>query len=54
MTPTDVNTGERLWEFQHSRACGTLGGDTWGGLDNLYRKGGENLDLRAATDPELS
>ncbi len=52
MTAHDVNTGERLWEFNTVAHAEYPGGDTWGGLDNLYRKGGETW-ITGSYDPEL-
>lgn len=53
MTAHDVNTGERLWEFNTVAHAEYPGGDTWGGLDNLYRKGGETW-ITGSYDPELN
>ncbi len=53
MTAHDVNTGERLWEFNTVAHSEYPGGDTWGGLDNLYRKGGETW-ITGSYDPELN
>jgi alcohol dehydrogenase (cytochrome c) len=52
VTAHDVNTGERLWEFNTVAHSETPGGDTWGALDNLYRKGGETW-ITGSYDPEL-
>lgn len=52
MTAHDVNTGERLWEFNTVAHAEYAGGDTWGELDNLYRKGGETW-ITGSYDPEL-
>lgn len=52
MTAHDVNTGERLWEFNTVAHAEYPGGDTWGGLDNLYRKGGETW-ITGSYDPDL-
>lgn len=52
MTAHDVNTGERLWEFNTVAHAEQPGGDTWGGLDNIYRKGGETW-ITGSYDPEL-
>ena len=52
MTAHDVNTGERLWEFTPVAHSEYPGGDTWGGLDNLYRKGGETW-ITGSYDPDL-
>lgn len=53
VTAHDVNTGERLWEFNTVAHSEYPGGDTWGGLDNLYRKGGETW-ITGTYDPELN
>lgn len=53
MTAHDVNTGERLWEYNTVAHSEYPGGDTWGGLDNLYRKGGETW-ITGSYDPELN
>lgn len=53
VTAHDVNTGERLWEFNPVAHAESPGGDTWGGLDNLYRKGGETW-ITGSYDPELN
>ncbi|MDX1491106.1 MAG: PQQ-binding-like beta-propeller repeat protein [Pseudohongiellaceae bacterium] len=52
VTAHDVDTGERLWEFNTVAHEGTPGGDTWGELENLYRKGGETW-ITGSYDPEL-
>jgi alcohol dehydrogenase (cytochrome c) len=52
VTAHDVNTGERLWEFNTIAHSETPGGDTWGALDNLYRKGGETW-ITGSYDPDL-
>lgn len=52
VTAHDVNTGERLWEFNTIAHSDTPGGDTWGGLGNLYRKGGETW-ITGSYDPVL-
>jgi alcohol dehydrogenase (cytochrome c) len=52
MTAHDPDTGERLWEFNPIALEGTPGGDTWGGLDDIYRKGGDTW-IAGSYDPEL-
>jgi alcohol dehydrogenase (cytochrome c) len=37
----DVNTGEMLWQFKTIAEDGTFGGDTWGGIDNMFRAGND-------------
>lgn len=50
MTAHDPETGERLWEFNTVAHADTPGGDTWGGLDNMFRKGGETW-IAGSYDP---
>ncbi len=52
LTAHDATTGERLWGFDTIAREGEPGGDTWGGLDNLYRAGGETW-ITGSYDPEL-
>lgn len=52
MTAHDANTGERLWEFDTIADAEDPGGDTWGGLDGIYRKGGETW-IAGSYDPDL-
>src|SRR5690606_6934547 len=37
----DPATGEQRWRFKTIALTGERGGDTWGGLPDLYRAGGE-------------
>ncbi len=53
LTAHDANTGERLWEFNTIAQIGDPGGDTWGGLDNIFRAGGETW-ITGSYDPELN
>ena len=53
MTAHDANTGERLWEFNTIAHAEDPGGDTWGGLDGIYRKGGETW-ITGSYDPDLN
>jgi alcohol dehydrogenase (cytochrome c) len=48
----DANTGAPLWRFHTVAEAGEPGGDTWGDLDNIYRKGGETW-ITGSYDPEL-
>jgi len=48
----DANTGQPLWRFNTIAEAGEPGGDTWGNLDNIYRKGGETW-ITGSYDPEL-
>ena len=52
MTAHDADTGERLWEFDTIADADEPGGDTWGGLDGIYRKGGETW-IAGSYDPDL-
>lgn len=49
----DARTGEQLWRFRTIALDGEPGGDTWGGLANLYRAGGETW-ITGSYDPELN
>ncbi len=49
----DANTGELLWRFNTIAKAGEPGGDTWGGLDNIFRKGGETW-ITGSYDPDLN
>jgi alcohol dehydrogenase (cytochrome c) len=49
----DANTGAPLWRFHTIAEAGEPGGDTWGDLDNIYRKGGETW-ITGSYDPELN
>lgn len=48
----DANTGELEWRFETIAKMGEPGGDTWGGLDNIFRAGGETW-ITGSYDPEL-
>ncbi len=53
VTAHDANTGERLWEFNTiAQSDDPLGGDTWGGLDDIFRAGGETW-ITGSYDPGL-
>ena len=53
VTAHDANTGERLWEFNTiAQSDDPVGGDTWGGLDDIFRAGGETW-ITGSYDPEL-
>ena len=41
-----------LWRFETIAEAGQPGGDTWGGLDDLFRAGGETW-ITGSYDPEL-
>lgn len=49
----DANTGQPVWRFNTIAEAGEQGGDTWGNLDNIYRKGGETW-ITGSYDPELN
>jgi alcohol dehydrogenase (cytochrome c) len=48
----DAATGEQRWRFRTIALSGEPGGDTWGGLANLYRAGGESW-ITGSYDPDL-
>ncbi|MEE2608477.1 MAG: PQQ-binding-like beta-propeller repeat protein, partial [Pseudomonadota bacterium] len=48
----DANTGELLWQFETIAEMDEPGGDTWGGLDNVFRAGGETW-ITGSYDPDL-
>src|SRR5688572_10354264 len=49
----DAETGEQRWLFRTIALDGEQGGDSWGGLPNLYRAGGEAW-ITGSYDPELN
>jgi alcohol dehydrogenase (cytochrome c) len=49
----DSTTGEERWRFRTIATAGTPGGETWGGLPDLYRAGGEAW-ITGSFDPELN
>jgi alcohol dehydrogenase (cytochrome c) len=49
----DAATGEQRWRFHTIALEGEPGGDTWGGLPDLYRAGGETW-ITGSYDPELN
>jgi alcohol dehydrogenase (cytochrome c) len=49
----DAITGELAWRFNTIAEAGEPGGDTWGDLDNIFRKGGETW-ITGSYDPELN
>ncbi len=52
----DPETGEQRWLFRTIALDGEPGGDSWGGLPDLYRAGGEALDhrqLRSRSEPHV-
>jgi alcohol dehydrogenase (cytochrome c) len=48
----DANDGRELWRFNTIAQSGEPGGDTWGGLADLYRAGGDTW-ITGSYDPEL-
>ena len=49
----DANDGKQLWKFNTVAREGEPGGDTWNGLPNLLRGGGDNW-ITGSYDPELN
>jgi alcohol dehydrogenase (cytochrome c) len=49
----DPDTGEQLWRFRTVALSGEPGGDTWGGLADTFRAGGEPW-ITGSYDPELN
>ena len=49
----DADTGKRDWKFFTTALEGTPGGDTWNGLPNLLRGGGDTW-IAGTYDPELN
>jgi alcohol dehydrogenase (cytochrome c) len=49
----DPDTGEQRWRFVTIALEGQPGGDTWGGLSDLYRAGGETW-ITGSYDPDLN
>ena len=49
----DPATGEQRWRFKTIGLDGEPGGDTWGGLPDMYRAGGETW-ITGSYDPELN
>jgi len=48
----DPKDGKQLWRFSTIARTGEPGGDSWGGLPDLYRSGGESW-ITGSYDPEL-
>ena len=48
----DANTGELAWRFNTIAESDQPGGDTWGGIEDLFRAGGETW-ITGTYDPEL-
>jgi alcohol dehydrogenase (cytochrome c) len=49
----DPETGAQRWRFRTVALTGEPGGDSWGGLPDLYRAGGEAW-ITGSYDPELN
>jgi PQQ-dependent dehydrogenase (methanol/ethanol family) len=49
----DPATGAQRWRFRTIALTGETGGDTWGGLPDLYRAGGEAW-ITGSYDPDLN
>ncbi len=49
----DPATGEQRWRFRTVALTGEPGGDTWGGLPDIYRAGAETW-ITGTYDPELN
>jgi alcohol dehydrogenase (cytochrome c) len=49
----DAETGKPLWKFYTIARTGQPGGDTWGGLSDLFRAGGDTW-IMGSYDPELN
>lgn len=49
----DVNDGSLLWKFDTVAKAGTKGGDTWGGIDDMFRAGNDTW-ITPSYDPELN
>ncbi|HEV2448520.1 MAG TPA: PQQ-binding-like beta-propeller repeat protein [Candidatus Sulfopaludibacter sp.] len=49
----DANDGKQLWKFYTVAREGQPGGDTWNGLPNMLRGGGDNW-ITGSYDPELN
>jgi alcohol dehydrogenase (cytochrome c) len=48
----DADSGELAWRFNTIAKAGEPDGDTWGGLDDIFRAGGETW-ITGSYDPEL-
>jgi alcohol dehydrogenase (cytochrome c) len=49
----DAKTGTELWRFKTVALDGEPGGDTWGGLANIFRAGAESW-ITGSYDPDLN
>ena len=48
----DANSGKQLWRFNTVAQRGERGGDTWGDVADMFRKGGETW-ITGSYDPDL-
>ena len=53
ITAFDPANGKVLWRFNTTPKTGEPGGDTWGGIPNMLRAGGETW-ITGSYDPELN
>jgi alcohol dehydrogenase (cytochrome c) len=53
LTALDATTGKIAWRFQTAARAGQPGGDTWGGIPDIRRGGGDPW-ITASYDPELN
>lgn len=49
----DPDTGKQLWQFRTTAKAGTPGGNTWNGLADVFRAGGETW-ITGSFDPDLN
>jgi alcohol dehydrogenase (cytochrome c) len=49
----DADTGKQVWKFNTIAQKGEPGGDTWNGLDDLFRAGGETW-IAGTYDPQTN
>ncbi|HEY6342604.1 MAG TPA: PQQ-binding-like beta-propeller repeat protein [Bryobacteraceae bacterium] len=49
----DANTGKEVWRFKTIALDGEPGGDSWGGLPNIFRAGAESW-ITGSYDPDLN
>jgi alcohol dehydrogenase (cytochrome c) len=49
----DAETGKQVWKFHTVAESGERNGDTWGNVENRFRKGGETW-ITGSYDPDLN
>ncbi len=49
----DAETGKQVWKFHTVAEIGERNGDTWGNVENRFRKGGETW-ITGSYDPDLN